>query len=932
MSVGHEKRSGVVAVSPTTPASGAAIFRWAAAFALSPVVLFQAAQAQGADPEEPAGGLDDIYPDADYTGDASAAPIMVRYNSIPATAIGIPEGFEELDGPVETLFDLRFQDRRIGVFPGRLENGRFTFLDPEGVVQSLPGVHPDLLRNLIERPLAANENRACLPGQELDCGVLPSGSTGLIVSAEAFRVDLFLGREYLSQGTPRQYLMIGDPVSGPSVIQNIAASISASRVENTLTPDGDNVRFGVVAETIASAGRTSAVSRLIADDYRGVEAREAYVQHFFDDTRIAAGLIQSNGTASLTGFGFYGAEVSSFSGRATNLAEDSSIPIDVVLPRAARVEIFRDGILLSALQYEAGLQSLDTSRLPAGSYPIRIIATDASGVVLDEVRTFTRSLDMPPRGETVYAVRAGVRALDNLTSIEQDMQASGLFPETTSETIISASASRRISDAASATLALTAIGGDLFPEAELQWYRGLFKTSAALAVGPEGQYAASAAVNFQIGDVTGSLSARKTSGADLDRPDFYDPRAYRPFLQSEENVFASLQTRLYGGSLGFRASLSRSELSEERYTVGLNYGRSLGKTFFGNGFVSAEAVTTDSETRIGIRFSVQSRPGGRGATLNTMAGGDIFYPSSDRIEREGFFPAARMTYSRAGQLGDGSYSTSVSAGTAGGDSNATVNAGAGTGLGAFDGSLGVSKLRGSPATETFVTGNALTGFVIGGGQFKFGSAGYGDAAILLNIESENQDTAQGGRYRILLDNQQSDIVRVGGTASQLVPAFTRTLVGLVPVDAPAFDIDLTPQEVPLYPGNVVRLAWKAVYVTAAFGRLLDHEDIPVANALVRSENGDQSITGDQGYFSITAPLGSPVTIRRADGSECATLHIDDLGREQKGRPILRLGNVHCQQPPDSGPPSQRAEDPAPLAPVRDDGRLKLRQAAWGLDR
>ncbi|MFN4024833.1 MAG: CS1-pili formation C-terminal domain-containing protein, partial [Hyphomonas sp.] len=547
----------------------------------------------------------------------------------------------------------------------------------------------------------------------------------------------------------------------------------------------------------------------------------------------------------------------------------------------------------------------------------------------DEVRTFTRSLNMPPKGETVYSVRAGVRALDNLTSVEEDMQASGLFPETTSETIVSAAASRRISDAASATVGLTAVGGDLFPEAELQWYRGLFRTSAALAVGPDGQYAASAAVNFQVGSVSGALSARKTSGADHERTDLYDPRAYRPFLQSEENIFGSLQTRLYGGSLGLRASLSRSELSEERYTVGLNYSRSLRKTFFGNGFITAEAVTTDSETRVGIRFSVQNRLG-RSATLNTMAGGDIFQPRTDLIDRNGFFPAARMTYSRAGQLGDGSYSTSMSAGTAGGDSNATFNAGAGTSLGVFDGSVGVSKLRDSSATEAFATGNALTGFVIGGGEFKFGSAGYGDAAILLNIESDNQGNAQGGRYRILLDNQQSDIVRVGGSASQIVPAFTRTLVGLVPIDAPAFDIDLTPQEVPLYPGNVVRLAWKAVYVTAAFGRLLDHEDIPVPNAFVRSENGDQSVTSDQGYFSITAPLGAPITIRRADGSECATLRIGDDNRGHKNESILRLGNVYCQIPEKTDSPSTRTDDPAPLIPDHNTG-LKLSEVAMEIN-
>lgn len=867
-------------------------FFWAGAVPFVPFIAFGTAQAQASDPEK---GLDDESPppnSTNYTAGGLVTPVSLSYASLPASAIGVPEGFEGLDGPIETLFDLHFQDRRIGAVPARLEDGRLTFLDPAGVVQSLPGVYPDLVQELLEQPLSANENLVCLPGQEEGCGVLPSGSTGLIVSSENFRVDLFLGKEYLTGGTPRQYLMIGNPVSGPSVIQNIAASISANQSGSSSFGGNENFRYGIVSDTVASIGRTSAAARIIADDFNGVQAQEAYAQHFFDQTRIAAGLIQTEGSASLTGFRMYGAEVSSFSGRAQNLVQDTGTPIDVVLPRAARVEIYRDGTLLSAMQYNAGLQQLDTSRLPLGSYQIRIVAVDASGVVLDEVRTFTKAGDMPARGETIYSVRAGVRAEDNFGSFGDTGGSSEVFPRSTSEAIFSASASRRLTESASATLGITSVGDDLFSEGEVQWYRGLFKTSAALAVGPDGQYSAATGVNFQAGPISGALSARKSKGSKISDTDLFDARAYRPFLQSEESAYASLQSRLWGGNIGLRALYSRSELTNDRYAVGLNYSRSLKKSFFGNGFLIAEALTSDTETRIGIRLSFQSKVTQNG-TVNAMAGGDVFLPRSSDLGRDGFFPAARLGYSQGGLVGDAAYSANVSAGASGGDASGLASGSIGASIGQADASIGINKLRGSDATDTFLTGNVQTGFVYGDGSLKLGSAGFGDAAVIVSIEADEAEESKKGRFRVVLDNQQSSIVRSGSSSSVPVPAFTRTFVGLVPIEAPAFDIDLTPREVPLFPGNVVRLDWKAVYVTSAFGRLLDEKDLPVANAIIDSESGDQATTSDLGYFSISSPLGGTLSIRRKDGSACGRISIDNSSSAKSGSEILRLGDIYC---------------------------------------
>jgi len=868
---------------------------WATAVPVMPMIAAGSAHAQAMDADPDRSGKDPYSGGTGYSVSGSPYPVSLGYASLPASAIGVPEGFEALDGPVETLFDLYFQDRRIGAVPARLDDGRLTFLDPEGVVQSLPGVYPDLVTELLNQPLSANENLVCLPGEQEGCGVLPSGSTGLIVSPENFRVDLFLGKEYLASGTPRQYLMIGDPVSGPSVIHNIAASISASQTDSASFQRGETFRYGVVSDTIASIGRTSAAARITADDFNGVQAQESYIQHYFDQTRAAAGLIQTEGSSSLAGFRMYGAEIASFSGRAQNLGQETGTPIDVVLPRAARVEIYRDGTLLSAMQYNAGLQQLDTSRLPLGSYQIRIVAVDASGVVLDEVRTFTRAGDLPPRGETVYSVKAGVRAEDNFGSFGDDDPSSEVFPRSTQEAVFTATASRRISESASATIGITSVGEDLFPEGEVQWYRGLFRTSAAIAIGPDGQYSASTGVNFQAGPVSGALSARKSQGAKISDTDLFDARAYRPFLQSEESAYGSLQSRAWGGNIGLRALYSKSEFSKERYALGVNYSRSLKKTFFGNGFLIAEALTSDTETRFGIRLSFQSKVGQSG-TVNAMAGGDVFLPKEGSGVRDGAFPAARLGYSNGGLLGDATYAGSVGAGVSGGDASALASASIGSNAGLADVSVGLNKIRDSEAAEAFLTGNLQSGFVYGDNELKLGSAGFGDAAVLLNIDAAGTGEKEKGRFRVLVDNQQTGIARVGSTASLPVPAFTRTVIGLTPIEAPAFDIDLTPREVPLFPGNVVRLDWKAVYVTSAFGRLLDHQDIPIANAVVSSENGDQAITSDLGYFSITSPLGGKLAVRNQDGSPCGTLEISNSDREGSGIGILRLGNVYCSVP------------------------------------
>ena len=815
--------------------------------------------------------------------------------------VGPPEGFEDLDGPIQTYFDVFYRDERIGLFEGTLEDGLFTFSNPAELALQLPDINPAEVEDFLSTRLDANESLRCLPGDQTGCGTLRPGESGVVVDPERFRVSLFLGREYLVS-IPSRDLLLGDPVSRPSLIQNIAGSISASSQSEETT------RFGVALDTYASVGKTSVVSRINADDSRGLRWQEAYGQHYFKNMRVAGGLIRDEGSANLSSATFYGAELSSFDRRDGSQDNASGTVLDIVLPTASRVEIYRNGTLVSARQYAAGLQVLDTNGLPIGSYPVRIVARDSSGIILDETRTFSKTPDLPPPGETNFSVKVGVRATEGTSFYAAQTQETSFLPESTGESLVSVSASRRLTRSSAARLGVTAVDGDLYPEAELQFYKGELRGTAAIAIGPEDQYSAYTNLNFQIGDITTSLSARKTEANLIEAGQLYDPEIYRPFFQSETSVFGSLATPAFGGSLGLRAGYSESDLAAKRETFGLNYTRPFRTRRFGQGIMTFDAVSSSQETRVGIRFTFR-RSLGRNSSLNGAAGFDYSQYDDDFDRDTRADPLALLGYTRSGQFRGAAVTTNAEAGTSNGESRLTFGGSAASRRGEADIIAGVSSSRDNDEADVFLASNLQTGFLVEGSRVQFGMLGFGDAAVLVEVpEDRAADHKSDGRFRVTVGNQAGTTLKVGESASILVPSLASATVGLVPEDAPPFDIDLSPRKVPLYPGNVVRMTWEATYVVSAIGRLMDEAGNPIANAIVRSD-ADLAVTNEQGYFSISGNLNEYLQVRTQDGTECP--NAVKLVSETEGRNYLRLGDIVCVLPPKTA----QAEPERPQVPA-----------------
>ena len=291
---------------------------------------------------------------------------------------GVPAGFEA-DTSFETVFDVDFQGVRVGSFKGTLANGVFRFSDPAAVVAALGDKidRPKALA-LVSQGMNSNEAFRCVPGQKTNCDLLPPGISGVIVDPETFRVDLFLGREFLlaTKAGPR---LLPDPISGPSLVQGVMLAVSSDLI------DQSGVHAGATFDTAASIGRNAFISQIAAGDQQGFQADQMYLQRVQGGWRAAAGLMTSPSEAVLTNFNFVGADWASF--QPTSLDNpNAGTPLDVLLPRHARVELYANGTLVSAQQYDGGLQLIDTSLLPTGSYNrVRIIARDGgSTVILDQ--------------------------------------------------------------------------------------------------------------------------------------------------------------------------------------------------------------------------------------------------------------------------------------------------------------------------------------------------------------------------------------------------------------------------------------------------------------------------------------------------------------------------------------------------------------------
>jgi hypothetical protein len=521
---------------------------------------------------------------------------------------------------------------------------------------------------------------------------------------------------------------------------------------------------------------------------------------------------------------------------------------------------------------------------------------------------------------------------DSFSAFSDQEQVEDFLPTSTEEAVYTASASHRIAPNIAAGLSLTSVDGDLYPEASVQAYYGSGRGFLSIATGPDGQYGAVAGGSVHVGPVNTSVDLRVVKSAPLPTDPLDRFSRYRPFLRDERSINAIVQSAFWDGQVSLRAAYGEFSETSDRYFVGVSYTQPASIDWLGSGLARFEASVSDADARVGFRFTLTEKLDAQSIRSATLGGEYVEARAGVRDSTSsGLFPVAQVGYTRDFDLDDTRLTASALAGAGDGELSAQAALRADSNLGEADMSVGVAKPHSQSTADLYLTGNMRTGFVYGDGLFHFGGVGFGDAAVLVEIDEAGARGAHDGRFRVVVDGLPQESLRVGQRAAISLPAFTQPRIALSPEAAPPFDIDLSAREAPLYPGNVVFMSWSAIRVVTAYGRLLDQDGRPQEGVFIGAGN-DIAVTGEGGYFSVTAPVGSRLSVRDRGISRCNDLASLPEPKSDSRRAVVNLGPLVCARP-DVGAGSAEPEASLRSASVTadaDQASVVARQLARGL--
>lgn len=787
-----------------------------------------------------------------------------------------PPGFSALTGEQTAVVDIYFGGKRIGDATVTYQPGSLTFADPAKLVALLPDLAdgPAVRAALSAADLPSHPGLVCTPSAiPEECGHLLPQVAGIIFDQDRFRIDVFINPQMLAvrQSVSRQYVQRPEP--GLSIVDAIGAVISGSSSGQRFY----NVQNNLI---IGDADRRLRAELAYASGF-GVQADRLVLEVDKPELRYMAGAFWAPGTDLIGRRKMLGLGIETQID--TRLDKDAlwGNPLVVFLAQRARVDIVRDGRVLTSRIYDAGNQSLDTRGLPNGAYEVTLQIVEAGGALRQEQRFFTKNQSIAAPGQKVFFAYAGVLADDTgrgfiaPTGIPflQVGMARRLSPSlvldatvaATNHTVIGELGTYIISPLAQVRVAAVAstkgqFGGLLQVSSQGSSRFGFNFDLRRIAVAR--QQAATGTDEFEPGTLAGAADA------DL-------PLARRTFSQAS----GSLSYNLKDARFGFAASYRR----EQGQPVNYSYGPSFRWEFLRRGPLRMSASGD-------LAFTSQGRSGFIGLSLQVLGNrSSVSADAGMRVAETSGEPR------RSGPVGSlrGSWQDDDFAGgelnLAGGYDrdleHDSLNASAELRSEQLSLHGDVSHSLGQSGSPTQYSLGLQTTLGMRGGRIVLRGRDQNDSMVIVKVDGAGPHD----RFDVLVNDGKSGSVRGSGSVAVAVPAYRQYEVRVRQTGGDLLHYDGSVRKVGLYPGNVARLSWKASKVIAMFGRLLLDSGEPVKLASVSNPAGIGE-TDENGYFQIEAESGSPLEVALPGGRSCRV----DLPQLQPQDGYAPLGTLICR--------------------------------------
>ncbi len=726
---------------------------------------------------------------------------------------------------------------------------QITLFDAELLEQKLPEtLDRAYIREYLSRPIRYLSPNACNAGNISRCFEQSAEKIIFTFDSELFAVQVFIAPSLL----PVHDVELDDYLPGYSGTPSYLSRVSAlySYIDQS---QGHLSSYNLFMDQVFSSGDKRLVAQLGKTDSESYYARSVYFSSDRKRERFLFGRYELPGNSLTPGRLIYGAGLQTTNDLRLDLEQVGATQLEYFMPQRSRVEIYRDGRLLSVKYYPTGNNSLDVSDLPVGAYDIHVKIFVDDVVVQEDTRFFSKSSTLPPVGESVFRMDAGL-----ITDVNQ-------FASVEGSEFLRWGYGFRLNDAN--YLEAEYLSNHYWRSFQMshRWLRKNMVGDVSLLQADDGYRAF--ALNSSYRTLYGSYGLTWTQGdpgASSELPEFrrFNIRAreygvrYGYHFQSlslqanvrklesdlDDTIYSSLSAYISkrigrDSALSVSSSLAYDERSKLSASVSVTL------TFSGNsGAYWARAGWRDREDD---EFQHAVGLSGRRDSFKTLDSLRYAAQLEQRGERKNLGADIDLSHERFRHVS----SLNVSSG----ENTTTAYSGI------FNTAFNVSKA----------------------GVRMFDGADLG-SGILVSLPSEHQSPVV-----ITVDGARHIVTTSGGVQFIPLQPYRVSNVSVSSRSGAALEYDSTEKQVVLYPGHVPVLEWVGIRVLPVFGQVSFEGKAEDTRVIVKTSRGSD-VTENNGFFAVDLATDSPLIEFSVDGRAC------DIAVDiQDAQPVIDLGLVRC---------------------------------------
>ena len=765
----------------------------------------------------------------------------------------VPPGFENLNQPQVTEIDVYYGGYFLTSVLAEFTDQQVTVLDTAGLTAQVSGLkNPEAFQSLLNEPLDAHTELLCFSEFQTGCGTMETDSVAVIFDRSLLRLWLFIAPELLQDAGTDIIRFLPPSAAGLSFMNQTAAYFTTRELSlntynlfnNTLFAWGEN--------------RLSMRSNLVSDEGFDIDTLAFFREYRGKDYRLGLVREDANGFSFMSNERFAGAAFASSLLTRADLERSLGTEIELYFSTRSRVEIYREGRLISSDYYNVGNQLLNTADLPNGSYMIELRIIDAGGNTTIEERYFSKTANIPPADQPLYFIHVG--------QLENDLDVNRLSRTGEDELLVRGGYSRRLGNSLGGSVGFSVVEDTSFLE------MGLFK---------QGQ-------NYEF---QANAAYENTGASGVDVRLRYRHENYNIMLNGRQ-VFNGLEAsqigldyQQYNGMLeiplrsGFFSIFHRHverPQSGRNLNSGIRY-RTLNTRLPGGVFGSSvELSKNDDEVLALWSFSWTMQKDNRSSVYTPT----LAYANDASPRDSGLYGSYESNWYRGQQngneytytvRGDYDYQSSVEARMA-----------ANTRLGSAD----ITGRYNEVNEVVEFNGRLSTSFATSGRVSAIGGKRRSESAFLVRVEGDIDTDA---RFNVLVNGSVRG--QLGADQTLLIPVspYSTYNVELQAVGDTLVNLDNRIYRETMYPGNVVNLSWSSQVINIAIGRLVDEAGNPLANAVIRNVVGI-AMADDNGVFQAEVNHETnELEVQR--GRETCIARFDN---PRTNDTILPLGTLVCR--------------------------------------